>query len=81
MRIPLAVVLAFATGCVAHPARLPESDAFVSALRNGGVDLEIFDFAAAGYWRLSADERALWLAPVQKAIFGDSLTSETCDPA
>jgi hypothetical protein len=74
-------ILCLCVGWTAAAAQLPESRAFIEHLRTRQLDLETFDFSAAGYWELSAGQRLVWLAPVQEEILAARLTSDTCDAA
>jgi hypothetical protein len=59
---------------------LPDAQAFAAAVLEGRMDLESFDFEAAGYWKADETNRVAWLSGIQPPIFGASATSNTCDP-
>lgn len=63
----------------ATPGSLPQADAFAASVLAGRIDLEIFDFEAAGYWKLDDDERLPWLSGVQGRIFGTQASSDSCE--
>ena len=67
-----------ATSALAGP-RLPPSAQLADDVLGGRVDLERFDFAKAGYWKLSADERMTWRAPLDQKLFTPQVSSDSCD--
>jgi hypothetical protein len=79
MRATSIALLLICIGCEATAAQLPEPRTFIEGLRTGQLDFETFDFSTAGYWDLSANQRLIWLAPVQQEILAAGLTSDTCD--
>jgi hypothetical protein len=68
IRTCLCVVLAIGAGCASTPApappppepSLPNGTVFAESVNAGKIDLETYDFAAAGYWRLEPGVRALF---------------------
>jgi hypothetical protein len=79
MRAMIVTVALFTAAQAAAPRSLPDANAFAASVLAGQIDLEKFDFEAAGFWKLRDDERLPWLSGVQQQVFGTSLSSDTCD--
>jgi hypothetical protein len=77
----VAVMLALISGCSSAPRPMPAGEKFADDLMAGRVDLEQYDFAAAGYWALPAEQRLIWKAPIEQRLYSRQLTSQTCDRA
>ena len=70
---------ALVVSCASMPRPLPAPDVFSAEVLAGRLDLEHFDFEAAGYWKRDSTSRLVWLGDVQRAVFGTRLDSDTCD--
>lgn len=74
----LALLLFAAAGCATTP-ELGGAGDLSRAVLSGRQNLESFDFAVAGYWKLSAPEREQWRLEFSQAFFGSDLSTNTCD--
>lgn len=79
MRVLFTLIILISGSAGASAATLGAAEEFVAHVLSGKTDLERFDFARAGYWKLPQSERMAWLAKVAPGIFGSAVTSDTCD--
>lgn len=64
---------------VAGTAALPEAARFAADIDSGKVDLETFDFAAAGFWDAPPEQRWPWFASIQSAVNLDPGAHAGCE--
>ena len=75
-RAVLMVALASAlTSAQAFP--LPEPKAFVESVQSGALDAETYDFDAAGFFRLSEQERTQWQGDAFSVLFAQGTAGPT----
>jgi hypothetical protein len=85
IRSCLCVVLAISAGCASTPApappppepSLPNGTVFAESVNAGKIDLETYDFASAGYWRLEPGVRALFQQSFLQSL---STNMNACSP-
>jgi hypothetical protein len=76
-RLLLAAV--FSVCGVAAADSLPTPDAFIQDLRSRRIGLDTFDFAEAGYWNRTPDDRMLWFAGLQQVLASAPRDITSCD--
>jgi hypothetical protein len=76
-----AFILVAALSAGTASAELPDPAQFAAGIESGHVDLQTFDFAAAGFWDAPPEKRWSWFAAVQALVNLDPNAHAGCDAA
>ena len=76
----LAAFCGSATAAGTSSTTLPDAPAFAADALAGRLNPETFDFAAAGYWQLPQQERALWQTAVFQGVKFGQPVPDGCAP-
>jgi len=82
MRRVLAFILGllFASATISAISQpLGSADDFIARVNAGAIDLATFDFAAAGFWELPANDRYAWVGKTNSALAGSAFFV-ACNP-
>lgn len=75
----LVVIAALLGACASAPPRYADPATFTEAVASGALDASSYDFAAADFWRHSAETRAAWSASIKQVYDGPEGTPRSCD--